>query len=146
AVAFASLSPDNQTLLTLGKDYSARLWDTRTGRLTAVLRKGDEKIVNCGFSPDGHTVFTDDQSSVARFWDAPSGRFRAATEVRQNRYVVSENWLSFGDFRRSTCQIGEGRLLTRRFIGKESDDGKSISDSRDGPVELWDTASGRLVA
>lgn len=87
-VVFVSLSPDNQTLLTLGKDYTARLWDARTARSMAILRKGDERVVNCGFSPDGRTVFTDDQTSVARFWDVPSGRFRAATEARPNRYDV----------------------------------------------------------
>ena len=33
------VSPDYQTLLTLGNDFTVRLWDTRTARLIAILRK-----------------------------------------------------------------------------------------------------------
>src|SRR5262249_28120379 len=66
-VVHISLSPDKQTLLTFGKDFTARLWDARTAKQLSILRKGDEKVINCGFSLDGCTVFTDDQTSVARF-------------------------------------------------------------------------------
>ena len=148
-VARAWFSPDNRTLLTLGKDYTARLWDARTARPIAVLRKGDERVVNCGFSPDGRTVFTDDQTSVARFWDVPRGRFRAASEGRPNRYVVTDPLLVAG--RRVNgrislfaLQISEGRMLTMRFVGKAT--GLGFGYSWEGPVELWDTATGRLVA
>jgi tRNA A-37 threonylcarbamoyl transferase component Bud32 len=144
-VAITSLSPNNETLLTLGKDGAARLWDARTARPIAVLRKSDERVVNCGFSPDGRTVFTDDETSVARFWDVPSGRFRTATAARQNRYEVSEIW-HFGDTERDACQIRDSRLLTRRFFAKKLNDGLAHNLNWEGPVELWDTATGRLVA
>jgi serine/threonine protein kinase/WD40 repeat protein len=137
------LSPDSQTVLTLGKDFSARLWEARTARPIAVLRKGNERVVNCGFSPDGRTVFTDDQTSVGRLWDAPAGRLRAQIEPRPNRYSLSfagmsnpwnyhEAW--------AAAQINTGRLLTQLSVGKESGHGWG------GPVELWDTSTGRLVA
>jgi hypothetical protein len=151
-VTIALLSPDHQTLLTLGKDFTARLWDTRTARPIAVLRQGDERVVNCGFSPDGRTVFTDDLASVARFWEVANGGYRAQTESRPNRYVDSEKGiLDFSDpliehyhFQSGVAaQIGIGRLLTRKInIPKEG-----ASYARwEGPVELWDAATGRLVA
>lgn len=143
-LAVASLSPDHQTLLTLGKDFTARLWDTRTARPIAVLRQGNEQVVNCGFSPDGRTAFTDDQTSVARCWDVPSGQFRMATEARPSRYDVSDVW-HFGDTERNACVVSGNRLLTRRFVARKIDDGFSHSVSWEGPVELWDTATGRLV-
>src|SRR5262249_50389701 len=93
-VVFVSLSPHSQTLLALGNDYTATLGDVRTARQIAILRKGDERVVNCGFSPDGRTVFTDDLTSVVRLWDGPSGRFRSATEARPNRYAGTEEILS----------------------------------------------------
>jgi hypothetical protein len=133
-VVFVSLSPDNQTLLTLGKDYTARLWDVRTARPIAILRKGDERVVNCGFSPDGRTVFTDDLTSVARMWDAPSGRFRSATEARPNRYAKSEGQIFNTQRPLNATQISDGRLLTKSWR------------PGDPVVELWDTASGRLIA
>jgi serine/threonine protein kinase/WD40 repeat protein len=144
-LAIAALSPDHQMLLTLGKDQTARLWDTRTGRPIADLRQGSERVVNCGFSADGRTAFTDDQTSVVRFWDMPSGRFRTATEARPNRYDVSDTWL-FGDTERNACEISASRLLTRKFAARKVQDGFAHSVSWDGPVELWDTATGRLVA
>lgn len=133
-VVFVALSPDNQALLTLGKDYAARLWDTRTARPIAVLRQADEQVVECGFSPDGRTVFTDDLTSVARLWDASGGRFRAATERRPNRYAGSEEVIFNTRRPLGTIQISDGRLLTQRW-------------TLDDPVvELWDSASGKLTA
>ncbi len=144
-VAVAMLGPDKQTLLTRGKDGTARLWDTRTARLIAVLRQGEEWVVTCGFSPDSQTVFTDDQTSVARFWDVPSGRFRAATDARPSRYDVPDIG-HFGPAQRATCQINGNRLLTRRFVATKTDEGAGHYSNWEGPVELWDTETGRLVA
>jgi serine/threonine protein kinase len=150
----AWFSPDKETLLTLGYDHTARLWETRTFRPIAVLRKENERVIACGFSPDGKTVFTDDQTSVARFWDLPTGRYRTATAARKNRYDVPDSW-DFTDFPRNVSQIGANRLLTRRRVGKNLDhkplapgEQRSISPflGWEGPVELWDTATGRFVA
>jgi WD40 repeat protein len=137
------LSPDRRTLLTLGADYTARLWETSTGKRIAVLRQGSERVVNGGFSADGRTVFTDDQTSVARFWDVPGGTFRAATEPRPNRYTVPEHWLQFDQTRTVGSRIGADRLLTRRSTTKGA---SGQERTWEGPVELWDTVSGRRVA
>jgi serine/threonine protein kinase/WD40 repeat protein len=152
-VAFAWFSPDYQTLLTLGEDYTARLWETRTFRPIAILRQGNERIINCGFSPDGRTVFTDDQTSVARFWDAPMGRYRTAIQARKNRYEAPQN-CPFSHFPRAVSQIGASRLLTRKSVSKESETWTDNSGLHtvspflgwEGPVELWDTETGRLVS
>ncbi len=124
-------------MLTLGKDLTARLWETRTARLIAVLRKGGERVVNCGYSSDGRTIFTDDLGSVARFWDVPSGRFRAETDPRLSRYVRTEDWNS--PILLNAAQISGGRLLTRRYVSQ------GRNSRWEGPIELWDTATGRLV-
>jgi serine/threonine protein kinase len=138
----AGLSPDWRTVLTLGQDFSARLWDTRTARLIAVLRKGNERVFNCGYSPDNRTVFTDDQGSVARFWDVPGGRLRAETAPRPSRYAVGDAALAWA-VGSDTAQIKGGRLLTRALV--EQNPGAGAFFYR-APVELWDTSTGRFVA
>ncbi len=144
AVVNVQLSPDGQTLLTFGKDSTARLWDARTGQPIAILRKGDERVFNCGFSPDGRTVFTDDQTSVARFWDVPSGRLRSATTNRPSCYVVPEG-SNAESIARTAVKLGDKRFLTKRFVATKQENGE-YSQTFEGPVELWDAASSRLVA
>ena len=135
-VVFVTLSPDNQTLLTLGKDYTAAALGTSdAARSIGVLRKGDEPGSSTAVSsPDGRTVFTDDLTSVARLWDAPSGRFRAAVEARPNRYINTDDVIFNTRRPLNATQVSDGRLLTKSWT------------PNDAVVELWDTASGRLIA
>jgi serine/threonine protein kinase len=172
-VAIASLSPNRQTLLTLGKDYTARLWDTRTGRPIAVLRNGDERVVNCGLSPDGRTVFTADETDVARFWEVPGGKMRTRTRPRQystsranqvatlvsalcqgasvanpwQAACMAERISGAGAIQQETL-ISNDRLLRKRVVVEPSGPplhGYVVNDEASF-VELWDTATGRLVA
>jgi hypothetical protein len=155
-------SSDGQIVLTLGKDLTARLWDARTARQIALLRKGDERVVNCGFSPDGRTVFTDDKTSVARFWDVPGRKLLAQTEPRLNRYDVSawpppvvagsppwQEWKWEWPGPRVTSELGDRRLLSQSWRQQElkyENGGVKIVKMALGPCELWDTATGHLVA
>jgi serine/threonine protein kinase len=59
----ANFSPDRQTLLTCGRDDTARLWDVRTARSLAILRRGDEEIASASHSADGRTILTRDISN-----------------------------------------------------------------------------------
>jgi tRNA A-37 threonylcarbamoyl transferase component Bud32 len=123
------ISPDHRTLLTLGNDFTARLWDTRMAKSVAVLRSGTERVDDCGYAPDGRTVFTHDITGVARFWDA-DGHLRTQTESRPNGY---------------RCTISTHRFLTTSQVRQELADG-GMKVRATGPVELWDTATGQVVA
>jgi hypothetical protein len=149
AVIRHSLSPDGKTVLTLGEDGTARLWDTRTAKQKAILREKSEKVVNCGYSPDGDTIFTDDLTSIARFWHAANGQFKAKTEQRPSRYsslklAAFEQVIRQADAHcvfRGSVQIHNGRAIT--FNHRE--DAKTGLELN-GPVELWDTATGGYIA
>ncbi|HWB10568.1 MAG TPA: serine/threonine-protein kinase [Pirellulales bacterium] len=139
-VTYEQLSPDARTLLTLGADRTARLWDTPTARPVAILRRGDERVVNCAISPDSRTVATDSEDGVLRFWDLPNGTFRAQSEPRPDRY--GKYWLSnkmdrlIGDLR-----LSASRVVTQRYLGEEPD-----FCWTDEPLELWDSATGKRIA
>ena len=137
AVLAHELSPDGLTLLTLGEDGTARLWDTRTAKPIAILRQKDEQVLKCGFSPDGRTVFTDDKSEIVRFWNASSGEYRATIEEKPKEYIP----LGFYLYRYPT--IREHRLLLKLdFIERTGKQFRTYKSS----VELWDTTTGRFIA
>lgn len=162
AISQMKISPDCTTLMTLGTDDKVRLWSMRTGKSLAVLCKVSEKIVNCGFSSDGKVLFTDDSTGVVRLWDVQSGRYQCeiprrdalfptAAKTRPYDFFKDFSGASEQRFDRSICtSIGVSRLLTQHVIEKTraKDDvrGPGIDHEISGPIELWDTNTGMLVA
>jgi serine/threonine protein kinase len=139
-VRYQQLSTDARTLITLGDDGTARLWDTHTARPIAVLRRVDERVVACAFSPDGRTVATDSEDGVLRFWNLPNGTFRAKSEPRPDRY--GRFWLSEKmDELNGDLLLSASRVITQRYYGEDVKNWGT-----DGPFELWDTMTGRLIA
>ncbi|MBS0260594.1 MAG: protein kinase [Planctomycetes bacterium] len=132
------LSPNALRILTRDSDFIPRLWDSRTGRLIAVLRRADERVMHCGFSPNGETVFTDSLDGVVRLWTGLDGTYRFETEPRPNRFSWTDlNPRSIPE--ESAVQVSNTRLLTRSVSQKDS---RLIET---GPVELWDAQTGHLV-
>jgi WD40 repeat protein/tRNA A-37 threonylcarbamoyl transferase component Bud32 len=129
------LSPDAGRILTLGEEHSARLWDTRTGQLVAVLRRGAEQVFHGGFGADGSTVFTDSLDGVVRLWDATDGQYRAETGPRPDRIQLG-NETTFTYPNRGLTLLAESRLLTHSLT----------EEPRMDPVELWDAKTGQLIA
>lgn len=52
----ATFSPDGTRALTAGADFTARLWDTRTGAELARYESPDSPIFNARYSPDGRRI------------------------------------------------------------------------------------------
>lgn len=140
------LGTGNPNLLSLDANGVPTLVEIRSGRAIAELRVANEHIVNCGLSPDGRWAFTDDLTSVLRIWDAHSGSFVSATSPRENRYGNPEG--APGDWRKAVLIAGD-RAITRRCIVKHTDLGNgatSAGENWEGPVELWDIATGHCIS
>ncbi|QJX01065.1 serine/threonine-protein kinase [Frigoriglobus tundricola] len=153
AVLWNTLSPDSKTCLTIGADGSARIWESRTAKPLATLREGAERVVQVGFSPDGKIIYTSDSDSILRFWNSADCTFRAKTELSPNRYVYP-NGLAFHQLpfvapTANRVAMTNTRVLTQSqpVSGNAFRKGEDIFyDGPCRPAELWDTASGRLVA
>lgn len=141
------LSPDGQTILTLGRDFVARLWSTRTSLPIGTLRKDGEQVVFCGFSSDGRTIYTDSPDGAIRLWEV-DGKYRARTEARPNRWppvsdisFINDSFSSFFAWDSGSVLLSANRLLMHAVAGAEL-----WGVWLKGPAELWDSQNGRLIA
>ena len=69
----ATFSPDGRTVLAVGRDNVARLWDPATGALVRELRGHTNTIWDGVFSRDGRYVLTASADKSARMWDVAVG-------------------------------------------------------------------------
>ncbi len=137
------LSPDTRTLITLGVNGTARLWDTWSGRQLAFLRRGSERLVDCGLSTDGATAYTADKDGNVRFWAAPGGTYLAETGRRSDRKPIvpadRDRRIAVSDQGRDGggIEIAGNRGLFQ-WAGPDN-------RADNGPVELWDVTAGRRI-
>src|SRR5262245_51106927 len=115
SVAFA---PDGKTVVSVGNDQLARLWDAATGKELRQFRGHRGSIESVAFAPDGKTFLTGSYDQTLRLWDVETGK-----ELRQ--------------FTGHTSSILAVAL---------SPDGKlAASEAHDQTVRLWDVATGKEV-
>jgi WD40 repeat protein len=162
----AIYSPDGLQILTvtgsethLPFDFTARLWDARTGALLAVLDH-DSNEEHAGFNPDGISIYTVAKGAV-HFYSRTAGP-RFSTERSQEKIIGSTtlksretlmvtaraqdyaviiwNAASGEEIRRLTGHTGE--VLNAGF----SPDRTHIATaSADKTVRIWETGTGKLM-
>jgi WD40 repeat protein len=69
----AIFSPDATLALTASFDYTARLWDVKTGEQLQVFNGHTNAVASAVFSPDGKLVLTASSDNTARLWDVKTG-------------------------------------------------------------------------
>jgi eukaryotic-like serine/threonine-protein kinase len=112
---YAAFSPDSSRLLTCGFDFTARLWDARTGQPLSDPLRHREQIRWGAFSPDGQSVVTASWDRTARVWDAATGK-PLTPPLEHKAAVVGALW---------------------------SADGRRLSTiTEDDNLQVWDLASG----
>jgi WD40 repeat protein len=55
-------------------DNTARIWDSRTGKIVSELRGHANSLYSIAFSPDGRRLVTGSADKTARVWDTQTGR------------------------------------------------------------------------
>src|SRR5262249_49243826 len=111
------------TALAVGAGNTVRLWDAATGAEQGVLQGHADGVVALAFSPDGRTLASGDMHGAVKVWDVATRTERASLETTGDKAFLSEvPALAFAP---------DGRTL-------------AVAAGRD--VQLWDVATGELVA
>jgi WD40 repeat protein len=61
-------------VVTASSDKTARLWDVKSRRQTAVLIGHSDEVESAEFSPDGRMVVTGSDDLTVRIWDVETGK------------------------------------------------------------------------
>lgn len=83
SVAF-SPEPEPTRILTGSEDYSAILWDAKTGQEVLTLKGHSLEVTSVAFSPDGKSVLTGSQDGTAILWLTTDGNQPAEKLAAEN--------------------------------------------------------------
>lgn len=156
-VVSVAFSNDGRTLLSASGDSTARTWDAASGRPIEVLRAHAEELSGAEFAPDGRRALTLSLDQTARLWDlgeefrllgGHSDMVMYAEFAPDGGRALTAGWdrtVRVWDVNTGlpVVTIGAGnRIRLARF----APDGTRIVAFTYGPVQLWDSTSGRQVA
>lgn len=73
-VVTVAFSADGKRFVTSSSDKTAKVWDTRTGRLISALSGHDKFLIGAVFSPDQTKILTASDDGKVKLWEANTGR------------------------------------------------------------------------
>jgi WD40 repeat protein/serine/threonine protein kinase len=113
-----ALSPDGQWILTGSHDQTARLWQSKTGKLLGAVRH-QGLVSGVAFSPDGKMLLTASYDHRAQLWDRTLLQ-AIGPPIRHPRPVSSVAFAPEGATLATGCHDGRVRLFSvpRPLAGK----------------------------
>jgi RNA polymerase sigma factor (sigma-70 family) len=133
-----SFSPDGRTLAGACGDETIRLWDLATGREVLSLHASKTFVIHLSFSPDGSTLASGGSDGTVRLWDVALVKSAATAPagppaVRRERLILGK----------ASEKPGEPGAPSLAFSPDGTTLASASSDAK--AVQLWDTASGKLL-
>jgi WD40 repeat protein len=153
----AAFARDGNRFATASADRTARIWDTATGQLLAVLKGHAREVISADFSPDGKQIVTGSFDHTAKIWDAGTGReittlkghtgtVLAVAFSPDSKRVVTAS----GDKTARVWDVASGQVLVQvkhsaliRHAAFSPDGSRISTASYDNTARIWDAASGK---
>ena len=155
-VVYAAFSGDGTRVVTASDDYTARVWDVRTGSaITPPLRHGNP-VGQAEFVWNDSRIASIGQDETVRFWDAATGLATSAPfslgsmpirfSVHPNGRILAVNTIAgriqFVDLPSGKATGVPLRLSTQGMDVRFSATGRYLlAASLDGTARLWDLAN-----
>ncbi|MBA2306790.1 WD40 repeat domain-containing protein, partial [Candidatus Dependentiae bacterium] len=155
-------SSDGSTVLTGSMDYTAHLWNIKTGKEIHLLQGHTDKVASVAFCPNGATALTGSFDETARLWNVRTGQQLHLLQG-QGALILSVAWSSdgktviTGSHEGTVCvwSVETGKLLSKLEIHSGciyavaySPDGSTIltgSNDLDNPARLSNVKTGHLL-
>ena len=152
-------SPDGERLLTRGGDHSAKVWESRSGKMLVVLEPTSGYLIDASFLSNDQVVTVNERGYVES-WEIPGGiRIDASDSGILDVVCLASSLdgetLALGDkagrlWLMKTAH-GAARLMSSTHKGPITDlafsEGASLlaTAGEDGVVEIWQTTSRALL-
>ncbi|MBA2307065.1 WD40 repeat domain-containing protein, partial [Candidatus Dependentiae bacterium] len=156
----AAFSPDGTTVLTGSPDWTACLWNVKTGQQLHTLQGHRSIIHSVTYSPQGTSVLTGSYDATARLWDVKTGQplhvLQGHTGVISSAvYSPDGTTILTGSFD-NTARLWDaktGQLVhlleghgSTIYSAAYSPDGTTvITGSNDNTARLWNVNTGHLL-
>ncbi|MBN8723685.1 MAG: SUMF1/EgtB/PvdO family nonheme iron enzyme [Acidobacteria bacterium] len=161
AVMTAVFSPDDQLIVSVSADKTAKIWQVVDGKELFTLKGHTETVLTAQFSPDGKFIVTASLDNTAKIWktqDASlittlaghSDGLRTAIFSLDGKQILTTSY----DHTAKIWDSTTGKLLNTLtghkgaiYAASYSNDGKLIATaSADKTIKIWDSNNASLKA
>ncbi len=155
-------SPNGQELATAGADWTAAVWDARTGSNRLRFREHRATVGTVGWEPAGRLLASRDFDGRVFVWTAEAGRVVASLQLPGTPAVDHPQGLDWSpDGRFLAAGSGDGTVMVYetggwrvrhalrghtanvRSVAWSPDGRRLVSGSEDRTIRIWDAVQGR---